>query len=74
MMMMVMMMMMMLQANYLGIDHGQISSFAFNLPARSNNSPQLQLYRRFYSAILLFSLIQEWPITNVTRIITNATR
>jgi hypothetical protein len=30
---------------------------------------QACLYRRFFSAILLYTLVQEWPITSVTQII-----
>lgn len=60
--------------NITGIEQGQLCSYAFNNPPRSNTTPKVQLYRRFFSAILLFTLIQEWPITNVTRLLSTVTR
>lgn len=57
-----------------GIEQGQLCSYAFNNPPRSNTTAKVQLYRRFFSAILLFTLIQEWPITNVTRLLSTVTR
>ncbi len=64
-------------ASHLGIESAQLSVFAFKHPAYSSSgshSPTVQLYRRFYSAILLFTLIQEWPITRVTQTIQGVTR
>lgn len=59
----------------LGIERGQLCTYAFNPPPRTGSaSAKAQLYRRFFSAILLFTLVQEWPITRVTRLITNVTR
>jgi hypothetical protein len=57
-----------------GIERGQLCTYAFNNPPRQSPTAKAQLYRRFYSAILLFTLVQEWPITRVTRLITNVTR
>ena len=63
-------------AEHLGIAHHQLGVFAFNHPSYSNSAGNatVQLYRRFYSAILLFTLIQEWPITRVTQTISTVTR
>jgi hypothetical protein len=58
----------------LGIEPGQLATYAFNVPGRGNVSPTVQLYRRFFSAILLFTLIQEWPLTSVTKLISGVTR
>ena len=68
-------------ADLVGIQQSQLLVYAFKHPVYlygatnggSGNSTVL-LYRRFYSAILLFSLIQEWPLTRVTNLITNVTR
>lgn len=49
-------------------------TYSFSHPARTNTSPKVQLYRRFFHAILLFTLVQEWPITSVTRLISAVTR
>jgi hypothetical protein len=57
-----------------GIEPGQLCTYAFNNPSRSAANPKPQIYRRFFSAILLFTLVQEWPITRVTRLITTVTR
>lgn len=61
-------------AHHLGIDSGQLCSFGFNPPKYGCVKPQSRLYRRFYSSILLFALIQEWPITNVCNMMSNVTR
>lgn len=61
-------------ARYLGIEQSQLCVFAFKNPSYGSSNPTVQLYRRFYSAILLFTLIQEWPITRVTQMIHNVTR
>eukprot|EP01034_Spumella_vulgaris_P021378 gene21378-27408_t len=63
-------------AEYLGIEQSQLCVFAFKNPSYSSSAtnPIVQLYKRFYSAILLFTLIQEWPITRVTQMISTVTR
>lgn len=74
-------------ADLVGIQQSQLVVYAFKHPAyqfgstaggangsSSSSSATVQLYRRFYSAILLFSLIQEWPLTRVTGLMTNVTR
>ena len=57
-----------------GIEPGQLCTYAFSNPPRQQPTAKAQLYRRFYSAILLFALTQEWPITRVTQLITTVTR
>ena len=57
-----------------GIEEGQLVTYSFSHPSRTNTSAKVQLYRRFFHAILLFTLVQEWPITSVTRLISAVTR
>lgn len=66
-------------AELVGIQQSQLCVYAFKHPpyqygSTSTTNSVVLLYRRFYSAILLFSLIQEWPLTRVTNTITNVTR
>jgi hypothetical protein len=51
--------------NYLGVQRGQLCSFSFNHPTFGCMSETVNFYKRFYSAVLLFILIQEWPITRL---------
>src|SRR5690242_6170493 len=45
-------------AEYLGIEQSQLCVFAFKNPSYNNaTNSTVQLYRKFYSAILLFTLI-----------------
>lgn len=61
-------------ADYLGVSHSQLCTFTFSNPSLSNNSELVKFYRRFYNAIILFILIQEWPITRVSAMTKTATR
>lgn len=61
-------------AEYLGVNHGELCSLALNSPSLSNQSEKVNFYRRFYSSVLLFILIQEWPIYRVANLTSNITR
>ncbi len=50
----------------IGISYGQLVKFKTHSP--SSNYYEISVYRRFYSSVILFSLIQEWPISKVISI------
>lgn len=60
-----------LVAAHLGISEGLAHSFFFAAPT---NPAIKQLYKRFYSAIILFRLIQESPLINVVNLMKSVTR
>ena len=60
-------------AEYIGVNHATVSSFTLKPPYRRNDST-IQFYKRFFSAILLFALIEEWALVRVTNITKRVTR
>lgn len=55
-------------AEMLGINRGELLSLSNRPPPFGCCSPKTLLYKRFYSAIILFRLIQEQPLNAVSRI------
>lgn len=57
-------------SNYLGIQVSTILSFRFSKP--THNSPTYLLYKRFYITMILFTMIQEWPIVRIANLLSNS--
>eukprot|EP01038_Epipyxis_sp_PR26KG_P006253 gene6253-8612_t len=58
-------------AEYLGVDCSKLLQFKFNHPRPGDISEQVMLYKRFYSAIILFTIVQEWPTSRVSKLLSN---
>jgi hypothetical protein len=54
-------------AEYVGIQRSVCCSFMFSKP--NQLSTHGRLYRRFYVAVILFAVIQEWPVAQVMQLL-----
>ena len=77
-------------AEYLGIEMSTLYGYRSKPPSRSKSSSnssnredpygddkeakKVKLYRRFFTAVLLFTLIHEWPISAVTNLMGDISR
>ena len=55
-------------AEYIGISPAQMMAFKVNPPAYNCTLPKTKLYKRFYSAIILYRLIHEQPLHYVSQL------
>lgn len=59
-----------LVAKHLGIKPSKADNFLLHPPPSKScglSEKEFRLYKRFYTAVLLFALVQEWPIPRVLR-------
>ena len=52
-------------ATEVGFDYGRANNYRFNPPLRNCTSETTRLDRRFYLALLLLSLVLEWPSSRI---------
>lgn len=54
-------------ADFLGVNRGDLCSYKNTPPKYNCTKTKSQFYRRFYSALLLFNLIQEIPLNRISQ-------